>query len=67
MCDWCAEREGKRAAELDRLERLWAARTCAVDDCQVVFVPSVPKQRFHSDRCRKRTHARLKAAAGAAV
>jgi hypothetical protein len=62
LCDWCAEREHKARAEVERLEALWATRTCAAEDCDIVFTPAHPKQRFHSDRCRKRTHARAKAA-----
>ena len=60
-CDRCLERERLERAELARLEALWVARECAAPDCSVVFVPSVPKQRFHDDRCRKRTHHRQKA------
>lgn len=61
VCSWCAEREVERRAEVERLEAMWAARVCAAEDCEIVFSPSHPKQRFHDDRCRKRTHRRLKA------
>lgn len=60
-CDWCLERERKARSEVERLEEMWSARECAADDCSAVFTPSAPKQRFHSDRCRKRTHWRQKA------
>jgi hypothetical protein len=60
-CDWCAQREAERQAQVERLEEMWAARECAAPDCSVVFVPATTQQRFHTDRCRKRTHARLKA------
>jgi hypothetical protein len=60
-CDWCLERERKAQSEVERLEQMWAARECVAPDCAVVFVPAQAKQRFHSDRCRKRTHWRQKA------
>jgi hypothetical protein len=62
-CDRCLERERKKLAEVERLELMWASRLCAAPDCGVVFTPAHPKQRFHSDACRKRTHRRAKAAA----
>jgi hypothetical protein len=62
-CDWCLERERKAQAEVERLELMWASRLCAAPDCGIVFTPAHPKQRFHSDRCRKRTHRRLKSTA----
>jgi hypothetical protein len=62
-CDWCLGQMAKAEAEVARLEALWRARECAADDCQVVFEPAHPKQRYCGDRCRKRTHARRKAAA----
>jgi len=60
-CDWCRERMAEDRAEVERLERMWAARKCAAPDCSVVFVPAQSKQRFHSDSCRKRAHRRRKA------
>jgi hypothetical protein len=35
---------------------MWAPRVCAADDCDVLFEPVVPKQIFHSARCRNRTN-----------
>jgi len=61
LCDSCAERDRKARTEVERLEALWRARECAASDCRVVFVPARVGQRFHDDRCRKRTHRRLKA------
>jgi hypothetical protein len=54
-CDWCVERERKREAELKRLVQMWALRECAAPDCSEVFAPATTRQRFHDDRCRKRT------------
>jgi hypothetical protein len=61
-CDWCQEREREKRAETEQLERLWAIRECAAEDCRVVFKPAATQQRFCSDLCRRRTHRRLKAA-----
>jgi hypothetical protein len=52
-CGRCKEREAKEKAEIERLEAMLAARECAAPDCRVVFAPSVLKQRFHSDACRR--------------
>jgi hypothetical protein len=60
-CDWCQVRIAERQAQVERLEALWSARECAAPDCSVVFTPRTTTQRFHDDRCRKRTHGRLKA------
>jgi hypothetical protein len=60
-CDWCVANERRKQAEVERLELLWASRQCAAPACSVVFAPAHPKQRFHDDRCRKRTHRRMKA------
>jgi hypothetical protein len=61
-CEWCAERERVKRAEVQRLEELWAARECAAPDCSEVFTPARVGQRFHDERCRKRTHRHTKAA-----
>jgi hypothetical protein len=57
-CDWCSERLAKAEAEVAQLEALWRTRMCAAPDCSVTFAPAHPKQKFHNDRCRKRTHRR---------
>jgi hypothetical protein len=62
QCDWCVERALRARVEVGRLEEMWASRECAAADCQVVFTPAKVGQRFCCDRCRKRTHWRLKAA-----
>src|SRR5215218_9946958 len=61
-CDRCLSRQHEREAELAQLEEMWAARVCAAPDCSEVFTPARVGQRFHDERCRKRTHRRLKAA-----
>jgi len=58
-CDRCVERE----RQVEELEAIWAAgQLCAAPDCTETFTPGRARQRFCSDRCRKRTHRRLVAA-----
>ena len=60
-CGRCQERMAKARAERKRQRELWKPRQCAAADCSVTFTPAKAGQRFHSDACRKRTHARRKA------
>jgi|SRR5215211_7755609 len=63
MCDWCAARQREREAEEEQRLEHWQERMCVAPDCGLVFTPRQSEQRFCSDRCRKRTHRRLKAQA----
>jgi len=59
QCDWCVERLASAEAERERRERMWAPRLCAAPDCNVLFAPSHPKQRYCTGTCRNRTNWRL--------
>jgi hypothetical protein len=60
-CDRCRERMAQARVERKRQRELWKPRQCAAPECTEVFSPARAGQRFCSDRCRKRTHARRKA------
>jgi hypothetical protein len=64
-CERCTKRRRERQAELDKLEELWRARTCAASDCSVAFEPAKAGQLYCSDRCRKRMMRRRKQALAA--
>jgi hypothetical protein len=59
-CDRCLAGAAEKEAMDQQKAEMWAPLECAAPDCQIVFTPRKVGQRFHDDRCRKRTHRRLK-------
>jgi hypothetical protein len=55
LCDWCSEHE--ETAPKERA-RPWvpSPRQCAFEACAVVFMPTLERHVFCSERCRNRAH-----------